>query len=200
MTLRDLAEGELPAAAAVLGDGMRDNPIHLRVFGDDPAVRERALTRLFESALRRVHAKGVVQGAFEDGRLVGVCGRIRPGDCRIGFGQKLRFLPSLLAANPLPTVLRILSWAGAWGEEDSDAPHWHLGPVGVLRSRQGQGIGRELMASFCATMDAARSVAYLETDNESNVRFYEKSGFAVVSRRSAVGTPCWFMARAPKTG
>lgn len=199
MILRDLAEDELPAAAAVLGDGMRDNPLHLRVFGNDPAVRERALTRLFGSALRRVRAKGAVEGAFEEGRLVGVCGRIRPGDCRIGFGEKLRFLPSLLAANPLPAVLRILSWAGAWTDEDPDAAHWHLGPVGVPRSLQGRGIGRELMKSFCGRMDAERSAAYLETDKDANVRFYEKSGFAVVSRRDVVGAPCWFMTRPPKT-
>lgn len=200
MTLRDLAEDELPAAAAVLGDGMRDNPLHLRVFGDDPEARERALTRLFGSALRRVHAKGAVEGAFEDGRLIGVCGRIRPGDCRISVREKLRFLPSLMAANPLSTVLRILSWAGAWAKEDPDTSHWHLGPVGVLRCRQGQGVGRELMTSFCARMDEGRSAAYLETDKEANVRFYEKSGFAVVSRRTVVGTPCWFMARPARTG
>jgi ribosomal protein S18 acetylase RimI-like enzyme len=194
---RDLTEEEIPAAAAVLGDGMRDNPLHLRVFGGDPAVRERALRRLFESALRRVRAKGAVEGAFEEGLLVGVCGRIRPGDCQITFGQKLRFLPSLLAANPLSTVLRILSWAGAWAEEDPGAPHWHLGPVGVLRSRQGKGIGRDLMKSFCGRMDGERAAAYLETDRDVNVRFYEKSGFTVTSRKDVVGVPCWFMSRPP---
>jgi ribosomal protein S18 acetylase RimI-like enzyme len=198
--LRDLAEEELPAAAALLGDAMRDNPLHLRVFGDDPSLRERALRRLFESALRRVRAKGAVEGAFGEGRLVGVCGRIRPGACRIGFGEKLRFLPSLLATNPWPTVLRILSWAGAWTKEDPDAPHWHLGPVGVLRARQGQGIGRELMKSFCERMDRERAAAYLETDLEANVRFYERSGFALGARRDVVGIPCWFMTRPALSG
>lgn len=200
MILREISEPEIPAAAAVLADGMRDNPLHYRVFGDDPLVRERALTRLFEPALRRVRAKGLVEGAFDDGKLVGVCGRIRPGCCRIGFGEKLRFLPSLLAANPLPAVLRILSWAGSWTDEDPDAPHWHLGPVGVLRSRQGSGVGRELMKSFCGRMDAEQAAAYLETDKEANVRFYEKSGFRGVGRKAVVGIPCWFMTRTPGAG
>jgi hypothetical protein len=56
------------------------------------------------------------------------------------------------------------------------------------------------MKSFCARMDAAASAAWLETDKEANVRFYEKSGFAVVGRRDAVEIPCWFMARPAKTG
>ena len=85
-------------------------------------------------------------------------------------------------------------------DEDPDAPHWHLGPVGVLRSRQGSGIGRELMKSFCGRMDAERAAAYLETDKDANVRFYEKSGFQGVGRKDVVGIPCWFMSRTPGTG
>jgi len=196
VNLRDLTDDDLPAAAAVLGDGMRDNPMHLRVFGADAEARQRALTRLFQAALGRIRSGGSIEGAFEDGRLVALCGRMPPGACRIGLAQKLCFLPSLLAANPLPTVLRIFSWAGAWAKEDPSTPHWHLGPVGVLRSYQGKGIGSALLGAFCARMDLARSDAYLETDKDVNVKFYERAGFKVAQRKDVLGVPCWFMSRA----
>lgn len=195
MILRDLAAQEIPAAAAVLGDCLRDNPVHVRVFGDDASARERALTRLFEGALGRLLERGAVEGAYQDGRLVGLCGRMPPGHCRIGVLEKLRVLPALLSAHPLPTVLRIFSWARAWGREDPPAPHWHLGPVGVLRSHQGKGIGSALLDAFCARMDQARSEACLETDKDANVRFYEKAGFRTAERKEVLGVPCWFMSR-----
>ena len=197
MILRDLAIGDLAAAAAVLGDGMRDNPIHVRVFTEDADARERALTRLFEGALHRIAAKGAIEGAYVDGRLVGVCGRMPPGRCRIGFADKLRFLPSMLSANSPSTVLRIFSWAGSWAKEDPETPHWHLGPVGVLRSCQGKGIGSALLGAFAARMDEARADAYLETDKDRNVSFYERVGFKIIERKDALGIPCWFMSRPP---
>jgi GNAT superfamily N-acetyltransferase len=198
LTLRSLADGDLPAAASVLGNGMRDNPIHIRAFGADPDHRERALSRLFESVLRRVLAKGSIEGAFRDGRLVGVCGRLAPGNCRVGLGQKLGFVPALKKGNSWSTVFRVLGWAGAWAKRDLAAPHWHLGPVGVLRDDQGKGVGRALLDGFCAKMDADRAVAYLETDKDANVRIYEKAGFTVVSTLEAIGVPCWTMSRLPR--
>ncbi|HLY10666.1 MAG TPA: GNAT family N-acetyltransferase [Planctomycetota bacterium] len=197
MILRDLAIGDLPSAAAVLGNGLRDNPMHVRVFGGDADARERALTRLFEGALHRIAEKGFIEGAYVDGRLAGICGRMPPGRCRIGFGETLRFLPSMLSAHPISTVFRIFSWAKAWGNEDPETPHWHLGPVGVLRTHQGQGIGSALLSAFGARMDQARSPAYLETDKDVNVTFYERAGFGVLQRKEALGVPCWFMSRPP---
>ncbi|HLY74710.1 MAG TPA: GNAT family N-acetyltransferase [Planctomycetota bacterium] len=195
MIFRNLTDDELPAAAAVLGEALRDNPLHVRVFGGDSAAREFALARLFEGALRRIQDHGAIEGAFENGRLLALCGRMPPGHCRVGFLKRLRYVPSLLSANPLPTVLRILSWAGAWGREDPSAPHWHLGPVGVLRTHQGMGIGSALLNAFCARMDQEPSTACLETDKDVNVKFYERAGFRIVHRKDVLGVPCWFMSR-----
>ncbi len=195
LTIRALADPEVPLAAAVLGDGMRDNPIHVRAFGDDPAHREQALKQLFESVLRRVQNKGTIEGAFQDGRLVGVCGRLALGNCRVILSQRLAFLPALKKRNSWSTVFRVLRWAGAWAKRDPDSVHWHLGPVGVLRAEQGKGVGRELLKSFCARLDADRVASYLETDKDVNVKIYEKFGFKVVAQEDVIGVPCWYMSR-----
>jgi len=193
--LRDLEAGELPAAALVLADGMRDNPLHVRVFGTDAESREQALARLFAAAIARVGNRGTVEGAFEGDTLVGVCGRVPPGKCRLSVGERIRFLPSMLRGNPLGVVSRIYSWVGAWSRLDPDEPHWHLGPIAVSRSRQRGGVGTLLLRSFCERMDRERTAAYLETDRETNVRFYEKAGFSIGRQEDVVGVPCWFMTR-----
>jgi len=195
----ELSSQELSAAAAVLGRGMRDNPLHLRVFGDDPPAREAALTRLFDALLRRhlTTDAAVVLGAFVDGTLVGVCAMVRPGRCQPRFADKLRLLPSLLGSGGMALTLRVIDWTSQWSKRDPDTGHWHLGPVGVDRALQGQGIGSRLLTEFCARMDALPSASYLETDKPENVVFYEKFGFQVIGDAAVMGVPNWFMVRTP---
>ena len=49
-----LSPAEVPAAVGVLARGMRDNPIHMAVFGPDPDRRERLLVRMFTSMWRHM--------------------------------------------------------------------------------------------------------------------------------------------------
>ena len=53
-----------------------------------------------------------------------------------------------------------------------------------------------LLRVFCERMDGAGEAAYLETDKEINVRFYERFGFEVVGGEEVRGVmPNWFMTR-----
>lgn len=52
-----------------------------------------------------------------------------------------------------------------------------------------------MMRSFCRRMDAEGTAAYLETDKEENVGFYERYGFVVTGRDFVLGQPNWYMAR-----
>ena len=54
------------------------------------------------------------------------------------------------------------------------------------------------MAAFCARMDEAGAEAYLETDKEENVAFYQKYGFRLDSESEVLGIPNWYMTRAPE--
>ena len=56
------------------------------------------------------------------------------------------------------------------------------------------------MQAFCAKMDAAGEVAYLETDKDVNVRFYERFGFEVVNQEEVLGVTNWFMIRRAEQG
>jgi hypothetical protein len=59
------------------------------------------------------------------------------------------------------------------------------------------------MSEYCARLDRARAVGYLETDKPTNVTFYERFGFETIGSAPVLNTPNWFMRRAftenPKT-
>jgi ribosomal protein S18 acetylase RimI-like enzyme len=193
--VRPLMQSETDAAAAVLGRGMRDNPIHERAFGADPGRREAALTRLFGAVLGGHAERGTILGAFSSGTLVGVCSMVPPGGCQLSGMDKLRMIPTLVGAGGLGAALRTLRWAGAWERHDPKAPHWHLGPVGVERALQGKGIGGALLRAFCGRMNEDRAMAYLETDKPENVGIYQRFGFRTVAEDQVLGIPNWFMVR-----
>jgi ribosomal protein S18 acetylase RimI-like enzyme len=193
--VRELSRQELGTAAGVLARGMRDNPLHLRAFGDDPARRQAALERLYRALLAQYHGKGVVLGAFAEEALAGVCALVAPGRCRLTLREKLALLPAVASGNPLGTTPAVLRWTGAWARRDPDQPHWHVGPVGVERDRQGQGIGGTLLAAASARLDAAGAAAYLETDKAVNVGFYRRFGYQVTAEADVLGLPNWFMVR-----
>jgi GNAT superfamily N-acetyltransferase len=198
--IRELTPGETDAAAAVLGRGMRDNPLHVQAFGHDPYSRERALTRVFQGVLRQYFPKGAVLGAFSPDTLVGVCAMVEPGRCQPSGGERLRLLPEAIAGAGLGGTVRLLKWVGTWARHDPREPHWHLGPVGVERHLQGRGIGGALLRVFCQRMDALGATAYLETDKRENVTFYERFGFHVKAEEPVLETLNWFMVRPPAGG
>jgi len=190
-----LGPADAGAALGVLARGMRDNPVHVAVFGDDSEVRQERIHRLFEGAFDAMDWRANMLAARgADGTIVGVCGALPPGGCRLDLGQQLRVMPRLFS-NGLRVAVRAMRWLGAWAKQDPDERHWHLGPISVDAHLQGRGIGSKLMQVFCARVDAAGEEAYLETDKPVNVRFYERFGFEVVGEQTVLGVPNWFMIR-----
>ena len=196
ITVRGLTLDEMPQAGALLGRAMRDNPLHVRAVGPDPARREAVFSGIFGVLLATLHAKGTVLGAFQDGKLAGVCALVPPGRCQPRGREKLRLIRAVMAHASLGATLNALRWLGAWASHDPhDQPHWHLGPVGVERELQGRGIGGALLGAFCERVDAQDGMAYLETDREANLPFYEKFTFKTVAQAKVIGVPNWFMQR-----
>ena len=195
INLRELLHADLPCAVAVVARGMRDNPIHIATLGEDVELRSRRLTRMFTLALPMIFSKGVVLGAFEGTRLVGLAGMIAPGHCQPSLTEKLTVMPRMVPAVGGSAFAKVGRWMGAWAQQDLKEPHWHLGPVAVDAHLQGHGIGTLLMKEYCARLDRGHVAGYLETDKSSNVTFYERFGFATIGSASVLDTPNWFMKR-----
>lgn len=86
--VRDLGRADLPNAVGGLARGMRDNPLHVAAFGDDPERRRRALERVFTTLVRVMTAQSPI-GAFDD-VLVGLTGIAPAGTCRSTAVQTAR--------------------------------------------------------------------------------------------------------------
>lgn len=191
---------EVDEVIGVLSRGMRDNPLHVAVFGADPDLRQQKISRLFRTAMIAMGWERHMFAARDsNGEILGVCGMLPPGECRPGAGQQLRLLPRVLAMGPA-TALRTVRWMGAWAKRDPEERHWHLGPVAVDAHAQGAGVGSLLLGRFSELMDAAGEVAYLETDKEINVRFYRRFGFELVGEEQIYGVTNSYMIRRPGGG
>lgn len=193
-----LDASEVGDAVRVIERGMRDNPVHVAVFGEEPAVREKKLRRMFAAAMGALNLdRHMLTARGPDGSILGICGMMPPGRCQPGPGRQIRLAPALLALGPR-SAGRTMKWLATWSKHDPGERHWHLGPVAVDAHLQGMGIGSALMREFSAKMDAAGEVAYLETDKPENVRFYERFGFETVGEEDVLGVPNWFMTRCPE--
>lgn len=77
------------------------------------------------------------------------------------------------------------------------SPHWYLSAVGVDPARHGEGLGSALVRRGIERAERDGRPIYLETETESNVRFYERLGFEVLEQSVATGLelPVWLMSR-----
>jgi ribosomal protein S18 acetylase RimI-like enzyme len=191
--VRDLAAAEIEEAVGVLARGMRDNPLHVAAYGEDPERRLRCHARLMRGLFRAFPRQEPIC-AVREGSVVGVAGAAPVGTCQATPGQALRLLPSVVVIGPR-TAARVSSWTASWSERDPRHPHVHLGPVAVDAELQGRGIGTLLMREHCRRLDSAGTDGYLETDKPENVRFYERFGYEQVGEATVIGVPNWFMSR-----
>lgn len=192
-TIHPLSRSDLLAAADICARAMIDNPIHIKVFGSDAALRERRLRRFFPGLLAYVHRKGSLYGAFADSTLVGVLGMLPPKSCKPSFYDLLRLMPTLLTSNSPAGTLRLAIWLSNWAKIDPPTPHWHAGPLSVAPAWQGQGVGTQLIEYACSKAPGAS--LYLETDKLSNVQLYQRFGFSTVATPLILATPSWVMMR-----
>lgn len=206
--IEPLAADDCAHAAGLLACVMADNPLHVRVFGAGEARRQRRLQHLFGALLGHVLSHGQILGAFDPvapnaspgcrGRLVGVLGLIRPGECRPGMFARLRLGTRIIARMPPGTGWQVWRWLSAWERDHPQFPHWHIGPLGVAVESRHQGIATRLMQEACSMIDTAPPApAWLETDLADNARFYQRFGFITVRRQTVLDVENWFMIREP---
>ena len=186
---------DIDAVLDVIARGMRDNPMHVAVYGDDPDLRYARLRLLFQAAFRIGGlSEHMLVARTADGTIVTVCGMVPPEEpLPTGFDQ-IKLLVQVLRLGPR-TAQRVTKWLATWNRLDLKDRHWHVGPLVVDAHLQGQGIGSHLLNVFCKQMDSYGETAYLETDKLVNVAFHERFGFEVVHTEAVLGVPNWFMRR-----
>lgn len=180
-----MEQNDIIASAKVLSIAMLNNPLHIGVFmgnGENERLEiEKMFTELFNCL------PGIVFLVKENEEIVGV---MRIKSC-IGNIFNDPGLPE----NDNDINWRKSVWFKEWSDHDPVEQHWHLGPIGVLPSHRRMGIGTKLMQRFCTEVDNCSAKAYLETDLDENVRFYEKFGFGLISESSIFNVANRYMLR-----
>ena len=167
-----MQSSERHECARVLSVAMLDAKLHMAVFQGSGELERQILEEMFDGLF--IGLPGIIFLAKENEQIIGVMRMKSCDGCQP------------VASPGEPEDENELSWRQSvwhaeWAQHEPKSQHWHLGPIGVLPSHQGQGIGSLLMARFCREVDACQADAYLETDVDKNVRFYKKFGFQVVS-------------------
>ena len=77
--------------------------------------------------------------------------------------------------------------------------YWYLQVIGVDSPYQKQGYGRSLIEPMLARFSAQNLPCCLDTEEESNVAYYERYGFEVIETSIIPGTnnTCWIMVKQP---
>ena len=184
-----MQKNDIQQSAKVLSIAMLNNPHHIGVFQGNGEKERLEIERMFSGLLNNL--PGVVILAKENEKIIGV---MRMKSC---IGSVIDDQDPFENENDFDWRKSV--WFREWAKHDPVEQHWHLGPVGVLPTHQGLGIGTILMDRFCREVDACMAMAYLETDLDKNVRFYEKFGFTVVSECDIFGVNNRYMRRDSQT-
>ena len=189
LKLSFMEKNDIQKSARVLSVAMLNNPLHVAVFQGKGEKERLEIEKMFCELL--IEFPGIVFIAKENQNIIGV---MRMKSCD---GRKAADAPKD-ARDKNDIGWRKSVWHAEWGSHDPLEQHWHLGPVGVLPIHQGSGIGSMLMERFCMEVDACRATAYLETDLDKNVRYYERFGFKVVSETKIFDVKNRYMLRTSK--
>ena len=167
-----MEKSDTQESAKVLSIAMLNAKLHVAVLQGNSENERQEIEKMFFELF--THLPGIVCQAKEEQNIIGV---MRMKSCE---GYKSVDLPKN-SKDKNDISWRKSVWHTEWARHEPLNQHWHLGPIGVLPAYQGIGIGTMLMERFCNEVDACMAEAYLETDVDKNVRFYEKFGFKIVS-------------------
>ena len=188
--VRDIEQPDVHPAGRVLANAFRDYPFFEYCFGDADNY-DRMAPGMFASFVRWTMLYGK---AWATSDLNAVALRQPPGTRGIGFWNAMR---SGLAFSFLrmdgATRRRFSRTTPIVSETHKrimgDRPHWHCWMMGVLPTRQGTGVGRQLMRYTFEQSDRAGLPCYLETFSESSVRVHESQFYSIREAITIPGTP-----------
>jgi ribosomal protein S18 acetylase RimI-like enzyme len=193
VTVRVATRDDVAALGAALGRAFVDDPVWTWIFPQPD--RSRRLARMFRALLRVTLDRGAT--VLTDNATRGAAIWQRSDARSLGLAGNLRMTPAFVAGRAKlrrgQAVMRTIDRA-----HPKDA-HWYLALLGTDPAHQGKGVGSALVRHVLDDPANRREAAYLETETESNVPFYERLGFRVIEELDVAGggPHLWLMWRDP---
>jgi len=195
-----LAQAQLQQAINVMGKAFVDDPF-LRHLAPDQTQRARLTPEFVGIVVKYCFLYGEV---WTLPSLAGVACWLTPGKTSPTLGGMLRTgmitMPFKFGWAGFQRFNRVVSYTDTLHKQFAPDPHWYLWGLGVDPEQQGQGLGNSLLQPVLSKADGAGQLCYLETQNESNLSFYRKHGFEVVSDGFASNSDLqvWALVRIPQ--
>lgn len=177
-----LLRGEFLAAGDVLARAFHDTDQWAAVVPDS-RIRYSKLQQMFVGALKTAEVAGGVAEKTDGleavalwlppGRSFGLWSMLRSGFASARFA----ITPPMLKLRPMTRML--LQFDEEHKRRMPD-PHWYLMALGVDPDHHRLGLGSTLVRYGVRRAEVDGVPAYLETENGSNVHFYERLGFEVL--------------------
>jgi GNAT superfamily N-acetyltransferase len=199
-TIDTLPRDQLAEASTVLARAFDDDPV-FRYLYPTPRRRRWTCRGFLRSIVRDALPFGEVWAAFDDGVVVGAAGWLPEGTYPPSQWRAARLLLSASDSLLTPQTFRDgLRYLGETEKLHPKEPHWYLAVIGVEPTRQGEGLGGELLAAVLERLDTNGVPGYLETSTEANVAWYRHHGFEVQQEvhPARTGPPVWTMWREPR--
>ena len=192
-----LEDADVNTVAEVLARAFFDDPLTIYVE-PNRSRRAQVLPVVYEVGTRFAHLFG---GAYTTaGHIEGAALWIAPdsGDFTADRMAAAGVDKSSAALGPeaFGRFVKLMTHMGGLRRAAMPAPHWYLTILGVEPSRQGMGIGSQLIQPVLQQADASGLDCYLETMKTRNVVFYQQHGFEVGAEGHLPGGPYyWTMHR-----
>ncbi len=193
---------EAAEIGALLARAFQHDPIKTAIYPDH-IRRGQVLPLIFAGVVRAVAACGGHMTTTSSRAAAALW--IPPG-ARLSTFSMLRAhgrdLARITRSTPIasiPTLVSVDVRRAARRKALMPGPHWYLMVLGVDPPQQGRGLGSLLVREGLDRADVAGVPAYLETESERNVAFYERLGFRVLETLAfdRHGIRLWLMARYP---
>jgi len=195
-----LTDAQLKPAIEVMGKAFLNDPF-LCYLVPDEQKRARVTPEFVAIVVRYCFHYGQV---WTVPSVAGVACWLTPGKTSPSFWGMMRTgmltMPLQFGWAGFQRFSGVINYTEQLHKQFAVEPHWYLWGLGVEPVQQGRGLGGQLIQPVLALADEARQPCYLETQNERNLPFYQRHGFAVMSDGVVPGSDfrVWAMVRPAK--
>ncbi len=195
-TIRKATRGDVADLVDTLARAFYDDP----GFGHllpDPSDRTDRLRGFFETELRGTGISLDLTWTTDD--LSGAAIWMPPDTWRVPLSTTLSELAPLTRVFGRRLLLAFRSRMRMEARHPKKPSHGYLLMMGVAPEHQGRGLGTALLEPGLASLDGARTPAYLEASSARSRDLYRRNGFEVTGQLDLPGggPPLWLMWREP---
>jgi GNAT superfamily N-acetyltransferase len=185
ITTTNIQAQDVPRAAQVLADAFFDDVLWRYLIPQDN-LRARALPLMMANSVRYgIHYGVAIKTTDNMGFAIGLHSEL--ADMNLGRMIRAGNFPSVLwpllimGRKNARRMIDLTTRTEAARREHISGKYFYGSTMGVVKSQQSKGLGRELFKKHLEYADKHHLRFYAETQSESNVAFYGRYGFRVVA-------------------